>query len=309
MAGVIIGIHGLANKPETNIESQWWEASIREGLAKNCGVHHADFQYIMVYWADLLYKYPQHQDQKFDFDPLYVNDPYVEAAPGALKKYQEGWLDVARTTVSGAVGSAIDTVIRATGRDRIGEWLIEQKLRDLYYYYDPNRQIPGRDGQRDQARRVLMNELMSTLVPLKGERLMLIAHSMGTIIAYDVLRDLGQREPSFPVHRFVTIGSPLGLPYVKAKIYSERSYASVPVRTPTVVRERWVNYADRRDPVAVDTHLRDDFGPNDSNIRVEDDLIINDYVTPAGESKPHKSFGYLRTPELSEHIRDFLQSS
>ena len=73
-----------------------------------------------------------------------------------------------------------------------------------------------------------------------------------------------------------------------------------------MVTERWVNYADRRDPVTIDTHLRDDFGENDLHVRVEDDLVINDYVSPKGDRNSHKSYGYLRTPELSEHIRDFL---
>ena len=138
---------------------------------------------------------------------------------------------------------------------------------------------------------------------------MLISHSMGTIISYDALRDLGQQDPDFAVQHFVTMGSPLGIPHVTANIEGERAYdAATPVRTPTVVRERWVNYADRRDPVAVDSHLRDDFKANISEVRVEDDLIVNDYLTPIEkESKPHKSFGYLRTPELSEQIRDFLQ--
>ncbi len=140
---------------------------------------------------------------------------------------------------------------------------------------------------------------------------MLIAHSMGTIIGYDVLRDIGRKDPSFEIAHFVTIGSPLGLPHVKAKIIEERTYAGTKrkrVRTPTVVTERWVNYADRRDPVAFDSHLRDDFGSNSRDIRVEDDLVINSYQSPSGEPNYHKSYGYLRTPELSEHIAAFLSS-
>ena len=94
---------------------------------------------------------------------------------------------------------------------------------------------------------------------------MLIAHSMGTIIAYDVLREIGHAknstyDPDFELAHFMTIGSPLGLPHVKAKILKERGYA--PVRTPSVVTERWVNYADRKDPVALDVHLRDDYAEN-----------------------------------------------
>ena len=134
---------------------------------------------------------------------------------------------------------------------------------------------------------------------------MLIAHSMGTIIAYDVLRDLGQEDPEFRVHHFVTIGSPLGIAGVKGRISKERDDA---VRTPTVISEKWKNYADKADPVAVDAHLRDDFGSNKRGIRVEDDLVSNDYVALDGKRKPHKSFGYLRTPELSDQIKDFLQA-
>ncbi len=58
---------------------------------------------------------------------------------------------------------------------------------------------------------------------------------MGTIIAYDVLRTMRQRHPDFGVVQFVTIGSPLGLPLVKAKVLSEyASHEGEAVRTPTV---------------------------------------------------------------------------
>ena len=309
MTNVIVGIHGLANKPDEPTLSQWWVAAIREGLEENCDVHDADFEYVPVYWANLLYKYPLHQDSNFDFDSLYNGQPYIPAEPGALKTYTESWLDNARTAVLGAGGAVLDVVKGYVGLDAAADWVLQQKLRDLDYYYDPDRTLAGRDGQRDQARRVLQNELMNALLPLKGRRIMLIAHSMGTIIGYDVLRDLGRRDRSFQIHHFVTIGSPLGLPHVKANIYQERSYSPVPVRTPSVVTERWANYADRSDPVAIDVHLRDDFGPNDAGVRVEDDMVITDFVGPvSGQRNPHKSYGYLRSPELSVHIRDFLQS-
>lgn len=308
MANVIIGIHGLANKPEKPTLARWWEEAIREGLTKNCGVQNADFEFIMVYWAELLYKYPRHEDPDLDFDHLYNSQPYEDAKPNALKRYDEGWLDNAIASALDVGGDVIDKLRGAIGLDAAANWLLEAKMRDLHFYYAPNRKIRGRDGRMEVARRVIMDELTNTLLPLKGRRMMLIAHSMGTIISYDVLRDLGQRDLSFPVHHFVTIGSPLGLPHVKANVHKERSYAAVPVRTPSVVTERWVNDADRRDPVAFDVHLADDYRPNDNGIRVEDDLMINDYVSPSGDQSAHKSYGYLRTPELSEHIRDFVRS-
>jgi len=203
--------------------------------------------------------------------------------------------------------------------DGLADWVIEKTLKDLAFYYDDKRKIGDRSKPRKkvQARKVLQDELQNALLPLKGEQIMLIAHSMGTIIGYDVLRDIGQKDPSFEIAHLVTIGSPLGLPHVKAKIIKERPYGGAKrtrgakrkrVRTPTIVTERWVNYADRRDPVAFDSHLRDDFGPNARKIRVEDDLVINSYRSPSGEPNYHKSYGYLRTPELSEQIAAFLSS-
>ena len=304
MTSVIVGIHGLANKPDRQTLSKWWETSIREGLKKNCGIDDADFQYILVHWADLLHPEPQHEGPPID--ELHTNQPYIEARPGALKEYTQSWLDSLRARVSSIVGGFFDKIGGWVGLRSAARVLVGLKVKDLAYYYDATQRIENRGGEEESARKVLMDELMSTLLPLKGRRMMLIAHSMVTIIAYDVLRDLGQRDREFPVHHYVTIGSPLGMGTVKDSVLKERSYADVPVRTPTVVRERWVNYADRGDPVAVDTHLRDDYGPNDGGVRVEDDLIRNDYVGLDGKRKPHKSFGYLRTPELSRHIRDFL---
>jgi hypothetical protein len=129
-----------------------------------------------------------------------------------------------------------------------------------------------------------------------SDRTMLIAHSMGTIIAYDVLRDIGKQYPSACIDHFVTIGSPLGMPHVRYQIAQEDAN----VRTPSLVNQ-WTNFADRRDPVAIDTHLANDFEPNSYRVRVHDDLVSNDWG-----GIYHNAYGYLRTPEVSRAIREFL---
>lgn len=95
---------------------------------------------------------------------------------------------------------------------------------------------------------------------------------MGSIIAYDVLRIIGRETPPVQVDHFVTIGSPLGLPHVKTKIYEENDL----VRTPSVVG-RWTNFADRRDIVAVEAKLGDDYEANDQGVKVVDVPVINAY--------------------------------
>ena len=70
--------------------------------------------------------------------------------------------------------------------------------------------------------------------------------------------------------------------------------------------DRWTNLADRRDPVSLDIRLRDDYDENDRGVKVKDDLVYNDYVNGEGEGNAHKSYGYLRTPELTSIVKKFL---
>ena len=152
----------------------------------------------------------------------------------------------------------------------------------------------------------MRDRVRAKLLDNGGQRIMLIAHSMGSIIAYDVLREIGRTQPQFRVDHFVTIGSPLGLPHVKDKIWRENHL----VRTPSVV-SKWTNFADRRDPVALDVHLSDDYGENIAGVKVRDDLVINGYAGKKKDGKDgkpnhHKSYGYLRAPEMSNAIRAFL---
>ena len=304
MKKIIIGIHGLANKPEWETLEKWWRQSIEEGLKKNYSIKNADFNFRMVYWADLLYKNRQHRDHQFSYDALYNKEPYVSAKAGALKKYEDSWRDDLRAKALHIPGLALDMVKYEYGMDRFADFVLRKKLKDLAFYYDPKQKIANRNKKSERARDVLQAELIGALLEEKKNSIMLIAHSMGTIIAYDVLRDLGQSDLGVKVAHFVTIGSPLGLPHVKSKIIEERLY-SPEVRTPSIVTKSWINYADRKDPVAIDIHLRDDYGANKKGIRVKDDIVKNDYAVK-GENNHHKSYGYLRTPELSEHVKGFL---
>ena len=61
MSKVIIGIHGLGNKPPKPLLKKWWKASIDEGLQK-AGKTDLKYQFEMVYWADILHKKPFQTD-------------------------------------------------------------------------------------------------------------------------------------------------------------------------------------------------------------------------------------------------------
>lgn len=322
MDKIIIGIHGLANKPPKEILEDWWKQSIIEGLQVNEKIEAPEFNFKMVYWADLLYKNQQHQEEHFSFDKLYNKEPYVKAKKGALKSRKTSLLDIVRAGALDVLGDTADYFKRSFRIEKFEDWVLKKVLRDLSFYYNEDRKIATRRcldewkqtnhfrcNQEDlePAKKVLRDELAESLLAEKDKKIMLIAHSMGSIIAYDVLRNLGRPEPQMDVSHFVTIGSPLGIPFVKGKIIRERDY-DPDVRTPSIVTESWINYADPNDVVAIDVHLRGDYGKNSHGVRVEDDLVDNDYIVPGDDinHNAHKSYGYLRTPEMSSHIRNFL---
>ena len=322
MAKIIIGIHGLANKPPKTKLKKYWRLSIQEGLDNvRC---QEKFSFEMVFWADLMYKNLLHEDATYCSDSLFNKQPYHPARRGRLKAYPDGWTDSIRSAGTEIVADSLDKAKGMLGLDALSDRVMERSLRDLDAYYDPLRKIrkvPNESKPLGIARAVLQGTLKKVLRLHGNDEIMLIAHSMGSIIAYDVLRDLGPMgqngPPRFTVPHLVTIGSPLGLFLVKNKIMEERAYSkgrrkSSRVRTPTIVTKSWHNYADRKDPVAIDTHLANDFAANDGGVEVRDDLIVNSYeyehAPREWKTNHHKSYGYLRAPELSRHIGQFLES-
>ena len=314
MTLTIIGIHGLANKPAKDVLATAWESSIREGLKHTSKIKNPGIAFRNVHWADLLYKNFMHDDEAFDFDDLYNREPYQMAKPGAIKMYKDTWVDEARHIGETITGKFLDKARESLNVDFGASRILDKHLKDLAFYYDDKRRIKDRKASMRIARNVLMDELESEIRAAKRETpqnpIMVVSHSMGTIIAYDVLRNIGQSNDRFDVEYFVTIGSPLGLPHVKANIYDSRKHYAKknrsPLRTPTIVSKAWHNFADRGDPVAFDSHLSDDFDVNDQGLKVVDDLVSNDYIGLSGKRNRHKSYGYLRTPERSELISGAL---
>jgi subtilisin family serine protease len=63
---------------------------------------------------------------------------------------------------------------------------------------------------------------------------------------------------------------------------------------------RWVNVAERLDPVALDPELRGEFARNGRGVRVEDIAVRN----PDWQTNPHSSTGYLSTEPVRRAIRE-----
>lgn len=278
---VIIGIHGLANKPPVEEKTRWWRAAIAEGLFRNEGISEPDFTFEFVYWADLRYEAPLAVDRN--------REPYRPYdGTGPLPGEDEASSVTAKDMIA-PVYAGIDLVEEATGLTLVDDLILEHRFDDLWHYH----------AEQDFARRVRAR-LMERLRAYRDRRILLMAHSMGSVIAYDVLRMLEREDPSLRIEHLVTAAAPLGLAKVKLKFEAEHGSLHVP---DTV--SAWTNLADGEDIVAIMGALNADYGPNGRGVAVTDRRVVNLYRRPDGEPNPHKSYGYLRTPEFSRIARAF----
>jgi hypothetical protein len=270
----IVGIHGLGNKPPVDEKRRWWEAAIREGLSRNERLHRFEAVFEFVYWADLRYDAP--------LDTSGNQEPYrPHTGAGPLPDADEA-PTISTGTLLAPVYEGLDWVQSKTGITPLDDMILEHRFDDLWHYH-------AEDAFAQRVRSRLINRLDA----LRGRRILLAAHSMGSVIAYDVLRFLEQHDPTLRVDHFVTLGSPLGLAKVKLKAEAEFGSLRVPGNVAA-----WTNLYDGEDVVAITGALASDYIPN-GGVRVQDVQVVNDYAAPNGGANHHKSYGYLRTPEFS----------
>jgi len=156
----------------------------------------------------------------------------------------------------------------------------------------------------------------------------LISHSMGTFIAYDVLWKFSHRsEDKYTKYRdskidyLITMGSPLGDEKLRDFMLIERWKKSTDSekieerkRLFPLNIKKWHNFSAYGDVVCHDSTLEDDFF-NDMKKYVKAykpgelmdyTKLFNPFVTSEGKKNPHKSYGYLIQPKLSQKFKEFM---
>lgn len=299
---IIIGIHGIGNKPPQRLLQLWWQKAICEGLER-IGQPQRHFKFVLVYWAQFMYSEPQDINIKDPRSPLYIENPYFPAksddSPNSSSSLRKKILDLLEIIM--------DRLFLSENRifnfDRIGDYVIRKKFRDMEIYYHKNNVGLSEVGL--YARNMIRQELAKILRKHRKNEILLISHSMGTIIAYDVLTQL---VPNIKIHTFITLGSPLGLPTIMKKIYSEQHKdfkIEKQLTSPENIQHAWLNFSDLNDRIAMNYNLCDDFKANSSGVGPKDTVVHNDYEHN-GDKNPHKSYGYLRSPEVARVIWQFL---
>lgn len=96
----------------------------------------------------------------------------------------------------------------------------------------------------DETVRARVQEAVRTVILADtSSEVSIVAHSWGTVVAYDVLHQLARQRPGFSCTNFVTLGSPLWLEPVR-QILADRGQHRKPGNT-----RRWINAYNTLDPV------------------------------------------------------------
>lgn len=277
-------IHGISNKPPEEKLLQLWLQSLSTNMngrsdAIDLGTEGVSSS--MVYWADVLYENPVTENTIEEeslsgirgYESLDVTlAGHEESDPSmAWREHLEGdekemvdtlsqrlSFDVLKDDTSTAVATAIDTTL-----ERIPlPWFIKRRimkqfLRDVHHYLFAYEFSPRKDVTY-QVQKEIRGRAIKRL--LEGSKKtgphIVVAHSMGTIIAYDCLMNMNECPP---IDGLITIGSPLGIDEVQDKLTGWTRENGFPAK----LNGPWINIYDTLDPVTgFDGNISNDFKKN-----------------------------------------------
>jgi predicted alpha/beta superfamily hydrolase len=169
---------------------------------------------------------------------------------------------------------------------------------EISRYFDNTDQVASR------IRRLLARTLRPMLE--KQEGVLLIGHSLGSVIAYDTLWELSRQEGVEGKVDFLTLGSPLGLHYVQRRLLgmNDQGKKSYPDRI-----RRWINLSAEGDVTALNCIFNESF-----HTMLEQGLVesiedhshgIYNFFRSNEGLNCHRSYGYLVNPAVGSIIADW----
>jgi hypothetical protein len=160
----------------------------------------------------------------------------------------------------------------------------------------------------DDVARKIRDLLKRTLRPMLEQQddVLLIGHSLGSVIAYDTLWELSRRDRVKGKVDFLTLGSPMGLHYIQRRLLGTNGRQGKSY--PDLIR-RWINFSAEGDVTALNQNFKESFhamlelGLVES---IEDHChgIYNYFRSDEGLNC-HRSYGYMVSPAVGNIIADW----
>jgi hypothetical protein len=143
----------------------------------------------------------------------------------------------------------------------------------------------------------------------RDEPLLLIGHSLGSVIAYDALWELSHADGGAglgQIDLFVTLGSPLGSRYIRRMLAGHSDTGRA--RFPLVIR-RWENFAARADTTAFRPALAGRYADMVTlglTETITDHIGLYNHFHGDTGLNPHEVYGYLNNRIVAERIAAWL---
>ncbi len=235
---VILYVPGLLPKPEPEVHRDALLRCLLAGVRRIDGpvaeaIALTKGGFDIVSWTYDFYR--EHRDFRIDAADV---DAVIEQ-PGATDEdiAEAGSWQRRLTRWVHRLGDYLPFLIPYLANERM-----EMHLRDLRRY------ARDENGIAEHTRRMLKVPLRAAVEAHRP--VLVIAHSMGSVIAYDTLWELSHSGiDHVEVDLLLTMGSPLGQDYIQKRVKGHA--ASGPRRYPTNIR-RWMNLAAVGDLTAID---------------------------------------------------------
>ncbi|MFG2602284.1 hypothetical protein ACGFT2_01770 [Streptomyces sp. NPDC048514] len=138
---------------------------------------------------------------------------------------------------------------------------------------------------------VLRSKILSRVsAVIDDDTKVVVSHSLGSVVAYEVLRDR-----SIPIPLFITLGSPLALRAVRSRLQFEPKYPAV---------KNWINLVDPDDVVAARPNIQNFF----NLARPSGSKFDSTYTVDNGAS-PHDARFYLGKEPVAVSVSGVLVGS
>jgi hypothetical protein len=286
---LVIYVHGIGDQPPREQIKQQWDLAL---FGRELGERSR-----MAYWSDLLH--PPHAAPLSKGKKAAVarsadawRSRLGEEATARVDEFEARLMEQLGAppqgprTRKGGIGKKV-LPLPAWARRPISQAFLKAFIADTAAYFF----APGMRGQIQQR-------LLDEIIAAGGHPVTLVAHSQGSIIAYEVLSTLGRER--LVLDTLVTIGSPLGLQEVQDFLVPSK--LEVPRLVPS-----WHNYADPMDPVALDKGIGNDFAPSELGTRVQDEVIVNGQTRRLWGFNPHSAVGYLAHPSVRRVVNGAMR--
>lgn len=302
-------VHGRDFKPPCDTYMDLSMAALRAGVERDYPGQVGGFDALqkhIAWYGDLSEKILEDRGRKYDAE-LDIGDRHN--ALNALREIRERKRFGIRQYDQLPGKSAIPEFVAGLTAPVLGSIglampLLSSVAKDFSAYFDAKLDFATTVRERVRAK---LCELMD-----RGDRIMLVTHGTGSVVAYDVLwqlsHDSGFKEKygKKKVESWVTLGSPLGDKNVQKRLLGNKEKTEE--RFPANVIS-WHNVAAEDDYTCHDNTLADDYKKmlKQHLVSAVHDYLVFNLAVRYGKSNPHSSVGYYIHPRTSKIISDWLE--